>query len=116
MFCRTCINTTWNVREEVAAGVVEMLRPLLEQAVASGGKVDLPDVFQPRCTITADRGRDRGLLLTVWAPPRDCAAVPLVTLGVAPSSLAGAAMWFVLCPGGGEEQAPAAAPPLDADI
>lgn len=78
-------------RHEVADHVVELLRPLLDRAVA-GERVPVPGDVQPAgCTLTAARGRDRALLVTVSGPPPDHA--PLVTLGVAPSSLASAELW-----------------------
>lgn len=85
-------------RDEVQDGVLEVLRPLLDRAVA-GETVAVPGDLDPAgCTMTAVRGRDRALVVTVWGPqyadtPRDPILPPLVTLGVAPSSLASATLW-----------------------
>lgn len=104
-------------REEVADNVLELLRPLIDQAVRpsikTGRYVPLPNVVSPRCTITATTGRGRALLVTIWAPPVQggTAPTPLVTLGVAPTSLAGAELWRQMVPGGGEEQMPRPAAP-----
>lgn len=78
-------------RTEVADDVLAMLRPLIDRAVA-GETVALP-AGDPPCTITAAAGRDRALLVTVWGPPDGAQRVPLVTLGVAPSSRASAELW-----------------------
>lgn len=100
-------------REEVADDVLAMLRPLIARAIESGRHVLLPDVVSPRATITASTGRGRALLVTVWAPPYEghTARTPLVTLGVAPTSLASAELWRQMVPGGGEEQVPRPAAP-----
>lgn len=80
-------------RDEVADSVVEMLRPLIDRAVA-GERVQVPGDVDPDCTMTAARGRDRALVVTVWGPPQMGLDVPMVTIGVAPSSLASAAIWL----------------------
>lgn len=95
-------------REDVADEVLELLRPLISRAVTTGRHVPLPDVVSPRCTITATAGRARALLVSIWAPPvqGQTAPTPLITLGVAPTSLASAELWRQMAPGGGEEQLP----------
>lgn len=97
-------------REDVPDDVLDLLRPLLDRAIATGGHVPLPDVVSPRCTITAVAARARALLVTVWGPPAvygvPASPTPLVTIGVAPTSLASAELWRRMAPGGGEEQLP----------
>lgn len=59
-----------------------------------GEHVDLPGDVQPRCTMTGGVGRSRALLLTVAGPPSlGIQRPPLVQIGVAPDSLAGADLW-----------------------
>lgn len=79
-------------REEVADDVVAMLRPLLERA-AAGEMVDVPGAVEPRCVMTAATGRGRALLVTVWGPGTMRDRAPLVTFGIAPTSLASAELW-----------------------
>lgn len=80
-------------RDEVADDVVAMLRPLLERAVR-GEHVPIPGDIEPACTMTGGVGRDRALLLTICGPPTlGVDHPPILQLGVAPSSLAGAALW-----------------------
>lgn len=118
-------------RQEVADDVLAMLRPLIDRAVSTGRHVPLPDVVSPRCTITAVTSRGRALMVSIWAPAVDgpdtkpdkmsgqmsgrmhrfTGPTPLVTLGVAPTSLAGAELWRQMVPGGGEEQVPRPAAP-----
>lgn len=112
-------------REEVADEILDMLRPLIDRAIETGRHVPLPDVVSPRSTITASQGRARALLVTVWGPAlpqgsfsgiatskggrvqvHPAPPIPLVTLGVAPTSLASAELWRKMVPGGGEEQLP----------
>ena len=98
-------------REEVADEILDMLRPLIDRAIKTGRHVPLPDVVSPRSTITASQGRARALVVTVWGPAVGARigqfdATPLVTLGVAPTSLASAELWRQMVPGGGEEQLP----------
>lgn len=100
-------------REEVADEILDMLRPLIDRAIETGGHVPLPDVVSPRSTITATQGRARALLVSVWGPAvvpplagETARPTPLVTLGIAPTSLAGAELWRTMVPGGGEEQVP----------
>lgn len=101
-------------RDEVADDVLDLLRPLIDRAVSTGrplstgDHVPLPDVVSPRCTISATTRRGRALLVTIWGPPvqGQAAPTPLVTLGVAPTSLASAELWRQMAPGGGEEQLP----------
>lgn len=85
-------------RAEVAADILPMLRRLLDRAL-TGERVPIPGDVEPRCTLTATAGRGRALLVTVWGPPYDARGatvgdgVPLVTFGVAPTSLASATLW-----------------------
>ena len=107
-------------REEVADDILDMLRPIIDRALRTGSHVSLPDVVSPPSTITAAQGRSRALLVTVWGPAVEVppevpnqvplgeppGPTPLVTLGVAPTSLASAELWRQMVPGGGEEQVP----------
>lgn len=82
---------------EAPPEVRQMLRPLIDRAVA-GERVPVPGALDPPgCTITGLRGRrGRGLSLAIWGPPvpgTDGMPVPLVSLGIAPVSLASAEVW-----------------------
>lgn len=79
-------------RGEVSDEVLAVLRPLLER-VAAGERVPVPGEIRPTCTMTGAVGRSRSLLLTVSGPPVHDEHVPLVTIGVAPDSLASATLW-----------------------
>lgn len=82
-------------RDEVADDVIALLRPLIDRVVA-GERVAIPaDVEPAGCTMTGAVGRKRGLLVTVWGPPAADTGerAPVVTIGVAPSSLASAELW-----------------------
>lgn len=96
-------------RAEIRDDVIAVLRPLLERA-AAGHVVDVPGEVRPAgCRMVAVPGRDRGLRVTVSAPAMGSSGPsldPLVTFGVAPSSLAGAALWSEW----GREGEPPAAP------
>lgn len=76
-------------RDEVADDIVAMLQPLLDRA-ARGEHVPIPGDIEPACTMTGGVGRDRALLLTICAV---VAHLPILQIGVAPSSLASAAIW-----------------------
>lgn len=85
-------------RTEVADEVVAMLRPLLDR-VAAGERVAVPGDARPRCELSGALGRNRALVVTVWAvDPLPAAAgldrpVPLVSLGIAPTSRAADEVW-----------------------
>lgn len=83
-------------RDEIGQEAIDLLRPLIERAVA-GERVLVPgDLDPPGCTITGARSRDRGLSLAIWGPPVDGTEgmhVPLVSIGVAPSSLSSREVW-----------------------
>lgn len=85
-------------RDEVGDDIIAMLRPLLER-VAAGERVEVPGAVEPRgCTMTGAIGRSRSLLLTVSGPAYEGRSEtpilpPLATIGIAPDSLASAALW-----------------------
>lgn len=85
--------------DEAPAEIRATLRPLIDRAIA-GERVTIPGDTNPAgCTITGARGRARALSLAVWGPPVDGTEghhVPLVTIGIAPVSLASREVWQAL--------------------
>jgi hypothetical protein len=76
-------------RDEVHDDVIAALVPLLDRAL-TGEHVPIPGATA--CTLTGGV-HGRCVALTVWGPPVDGHAVPIVTIGVATHSRCGAHLW-----------------------
>lgn len=110
-------------RTEVADEVVAMLRPLLDR-VADGDRVDVPGDVSPRCTMHGARGRNSTLVVTVSAaeqptkvplPLQDVLLsvagvrhIPLVSVGLAPSSRAADEVWHAMTQRTRDDRTPSA--------
>lgn len=103
-------------RHEVGDEIVALLRPLLDRA-AAGERVDVPGDVRPRCVLTGARGRNSALLVTVSAIdapavplPEHLAGrpVPLVSVGIAPSSRAADEVWSAMTRRDRDDRTPSA--------
>ncbi len=100
-------------RTEVTDEAVTMLRPLLER-VAAGERVEVPGSWWPRLDLHGAVGRNRALLVTVSAvePPAGVPdpgrRVPLVSVGVAPTSRAADEVWHGMTRRHRDERTPSA--------